>query len=235
MKPANTSLAEKAYSVIREKILRGDLPLGQILSRRKLADELEMSFSPVTEAFQRLEADGLVESRPRVGTRVRIPTTLDVRGHYVVREALETQSARLFAQKASPEEREELLEMASLLDDLYAESHVQDRDKLYVVHKKHARLHMRIAECSGYPALVSAIEKNQVLVLNWLYETAAHRSPPARWHLTLARLLVSGDATKAEEAMRRHVRYGMEELVQQLEQGLGKNGWLPESEIAFAK
>src|SRR5262245_9528090 len=100
--PGHGSLAQQAYERIRASILRGDLPLGCLLSRRNLADQLGMSFLPVTDALQRLELDGLVESRPRVGTWVRVPTEQDIRGHYVVREALETQSARLYSEKASP-------------------------------------------------------------------------------------------------------------------------------------
>src|SRR5256885_9165347 len=38
-------------------------------------------------------------------TRVRIPSPDDVRGHYLVRETLETQAAKLFATVASPAER----------------------------------------------------------------------------------------------------------------------------------
>ena len=49
-----------------------------------------MSFLPVTEALLRLEFEGLLESRPRAGTRVRVPTPADVEGNYVVRQALET-------------------------------------------------------------------------------------------------------------------------------------------------
>ena len=49
------------------------------MSRRALASELGMSVIPVTEAIQRLEMDGLVESWPRVGTRVKVPTAQDIR------------------------------------------------------------------------------------------------------------------------------------------------------------
>src|SRR5437879_2002130 len=61
-----------------------------------------MSLLPVSEALQRLENDGVVESVPRVGTRVCLPTPQDIRERYEIREALESQSARLFAEKASP-------------------------------------------------------------------------------------------------------------------------------------
>src|ERR1700690_4421631 len=103
----DSDLAGEAYVVIRERILRGEVGVGQVISRRKIAAEFGMSFLPVSEAFLRLEFEGLLESRPRAGTRVRIPTREDVLGQYVVREALEVQAAKLFAQTATAEERTE--------------------------------------------------------------------------------------------------------------------------------
>src|ERR687895_1444107 len=100
-----SSLAAEAYGIVRQRILRGELAMGQVISRRKLAAELSMSFLPVSEALLRLEFEGLLESRPRAGTRVRIPSPEDVRGHYVVREALEVQAAVRFTQAATSEEQ----------------------------------------------------------------------------------------------------------------------------------
>lgn len=214
------SMAQDAYSQIRDSILRGQRPLGSPLSRRKLAAELEMSVVPVTDALQRLESEGLVESRPRVGTRVRVPTAQDIRGHYVVREALESQSARLFAQKATADERQELLRLAQHLDALYAAPSPceADLDQLFRVHQAHFRFHMRVAECSGYSALCMAIERNQILIFNWLYDTAAERKRlPANHHAVLAEELCSQDIERADAAMRSHVMYGRDEVLQTLE------------------
>src|ERR1700676_848379 len=108
----NNGLAGEAYVTVRERILREELAIGQVISRRKIAAELGMSFLPVSEAMLRLEHEGLLESRPRAGTRVRVPTRPDVRGHYVVREALEVQAAMLFATHATREERTELIKLA---------------------------------------------------------------------------------------------------------------------------
>src|SRR2546423_2306711 len=108
MTNVTSSLAHEAYRVVRQRILRGELGLGQPISRRKLAAELGMSFLPVSEALLRLEVEGLLESRPRAGTRVRIPTDQDVRGHFIVREALEVQAAILFATVATVEDRNDL-------------------------------------------------------------------------------------------------------------------------------
>ena len=72
------SLSDRAYAAIREEILRGQLRPGTPLSRRRLARELGMSVLPVTDALRRLEVDGLVESRARAGTRVRVPSDADI-------------------------------------------------------------------------------------------------------------------------------------------------------------
>lgn len=214
-----TSLSQKAYVQLRNKILSGELPLGAALSRRGLAVELHMSFLPISEALQRLEREGLIESKPRVGTRVRIPTAEDIQDRYVMREALESQAARLFAERASDEEKQELCQMGKHLDHLYdaCASISADSDFLFSVHTYHMNLHMRIAGLSRCRALRDGVESQQVLIFNWLYDTAAHRqSLPPNFHFTLAKALASGDPELADAEMRRHVRYGMEQIQEQI-------------------
>jgi DNA-binding GntR family transcriptional regulator len=197
--------------------------LGASLSRRQLASEYEVSIVPVGEALQQLESDELVESRPRVGTRVRIPDPDDVRGYYVVREALETHSARLFAEKASRSEKDEIGALADWLDRTYAKAAQQllSKDEIFELHQRHMRFHMRIAECTGFRALRQAMEKNHVLTLNWLYDTAADwHQLPERFHASLAEKLAAGDPILASEAMREHVTYGREELMEKLDNRL---------------
>jgi GntR family transcriptional regulator, rspAB operon transcriptional repressor len=204
---------------VRDKILRGEYPLGAALSRRGLALELHMSFLPISEALQRLEREGLVESKPRVGTRVRIPSAQDIADRYVMREALETQAARLFAEKASAGQKEELCRMGQHLDNLYAAcgSVSADSDFLYSVHTYHMNLHMRIAESAQCRTLRDAIENQQVLIFNWLYDTAAQqRILPQNFHATLAAALASGDPMVADAEMRHHIRYGLNQIQTQI-------------------
>src|ERR671916_782144 len=152
-----SSLAAEAYSIVRQRILRGEIVLGQVISRRKLAAELSMSFLPVSEALLRLEFEGLLESRPRAGTRVRIPSPEDVKGHYVVREALEVQAAIRFTTAATAVERAGLRRLALRVDTLATQG---DRSVYLSLHQK---LHARVAECARCPALLEAIEKTHAL------------------------------------------------------------------------
>jgi DNA-binding GntR family transcriptional regulator len=207
---ASASLSGEAYTIVRHRILRGDLKLGEVISRRTLANELGMSFLPVSEALLRLEVEGLLESRPRAGTRVRIPTPEDVEGHYVVREALEMQAARLFAERATPEEKVELHALAVHLDAL---SPGPDADRLRYL-TMHEKLHKRIAEYTRCPALCEAIEQTHALASTWMCVGGAGHSP---WrHQMLVESLAGGDPAVAAEAMREHVRSSQQDALSRL-------------------
>jgi DNA-binding GntR family transcriptional regulator len=213
------SLSNRAYQQIREEILSGDLSIGDILSRRRLAERLNMSFLPITEALKCLETEGLVESRPRIGTRVRIPSEQDIRDSNVIREALESQAARLCVQHITPEEKKQLRTSAQHLDELHKMCALEPEDSrfLFSVHTYHMQFHTQIAELARCPGLLRAIEREQVLIFNWLYDIAARRrTSPEEFHSTLAESLCSGDPMVADAAMRAHVRYGLDQVLQRL-------------------
>src|ERR1700730_14081430 len=191
-----SDLAGEAYIALRDRILCGDITIGQVISRRKIAAELGMSFLPVSEAFLRLEVEGLLESKPRVGTRVRIPTQEDVRGQYRVRAILEQKAAKLFNEMASPAERAELVKLAARVDALYMQQAV---NRVYYLNL-HEAFHRRIAECSGCPALCQAIERTRALSSTWLCGSKISASL-AHIHQDLVDVLVKGDSNAAGEAI----------------------------------
>jgi DNA-binding GntR family transcriptional regulator len=207
-----SSLAAEAYSVVRQRILRGEIMLGQVISRRKLAAELSMSFLPVSEALLRLEFEGLLESRPRAGTRVRIPSPEDVKGHYVVREALEVQAAMRFGDVATAAERTELKRLAARVDALALQP---DRQMYITVHQK---LHARIAECARCPALLDAIEKTHALASIWFCVMRQSKPEDSQTrHQDLVDALCGGDPAAAAEAVRQHIAVGMERSLEVLQ------------------
>ncbi|MFN7995915.1 MAG: GntR family transcriptional regulator [Bryobacteraceae bacterium] len=221
-------MADQVYHLIRDQILRGVFPLGSVLSRRKLAEQFGMSLLPVSEALQRLESERLVESRSRAGTRVRIPTAEEVKGRYIVREALEAKSAELCCEHATFEERLDLRRTAEHLDTLYARSATgdPDRDFLYVVHVHHMKLHLRIAEYARCPELKEAIERNQVLIYNWFFDVSAERrSLPDRFHQQLIGAVVGDDPAVADRTMRDHIRYGLDGILEAVGAQATNNDW----------
>jgi DNA-binding GntR family transcriptional regulator len=203
MKATTSTLANAAYGIVRRRLLRGQLSLGQAVSRRKLAAELGMSFLPVSEALLRLEFEGLLESRPRAGTRVRIPSADDVHGHYLVRETLEIQAAKLFAEVASKAERQALRRLAARVDRM---SQLADR-RLYL--GVHYEFHRRIAEGARCPVLSAAIEQTNALSSTWF---CVLPRPPSH----LSKALASGTPAQAARAMRQHVTWSRREALERL-------------------
>jgi DNA-binding GntR family transcriptional regulator len=194
--------------------MQGDFAPGQILSRRTIAAELGMSFLPASEAFLRLEWDGLFERRARAGTRLRIPSRQDVEGHFVMSEALEAQAAMLFVERATGEERDALLKLATRVETLRIRQH---RDPLAYA-ALHQEMHMRIAACARCDALLDAIGTSLALLSAWLGALDACESgPPQGCHTELLKTLVNGTPVAAAEAMRRHIKLNRERLMQSLE------------------
>lgn len=222
------SLAERAYLLILDQILRGTLPLGAVVSRRTLAQQFGMSFIPVTAALQRLERDGLLESRPRAGTRVKIPTVEEARGRFEMREALECQSARLCAERSTFQEHLDLRRSAEQMDILSARRAADgaDHEVVFAEQQYHTELHTKIAVYARSAVLRTAIENMHLLVFNWLFVTAAGPDAlPDRFHQQLMEAIVSGDPELAEEAMRAHIRFGTERVLRTISSWESNSRW----------
>src|SRR5580658_8522650 len=114
---AHTSLASKVYDSILARLLSGEMPPGHVFNRRQVATELGVSVAPILEAMLELEAEGLIETLPRKGTRVRVLSPEDLRGQLIVREALECEAARIY--RGVPIERhiKRLTRLAAEIDE----------------------------------------------------------------------------------------------------------------------
>ena len=89
-----TSQAERVYMALRERLLRGDLPVGRRLVEQQLAAEFQTSRTPVREALRRLEGDGHIVRDPGGGVCPSPPSVKSMRELYEVRVAIEELVAR---------------------------------------------------------------------------------------------------------------------------------------------
>lgn len=87
------SSSQRAVDELRELIFRGDLAAGSNHLESELAKRLNMSRTPVREAALTLEAQGLLELKPRKGVRIMSVTPEDMREVYEVLTALESMAA----------------------------------------------------------------------------------------------------------------------------------------------
>lgn len=83
------SRAERVYHEIRDRLLRGEFPVGRRLVELQLAAEHGTSRTPIREALRRLEGDGHLERDPSGGLRPAVPSVREMRELYDVRVAVE--------------------------------------------------------------------------------------------------------------------------------------------------
>ena len=204
--PEQPTLASKVYESVRRGILSGELQPGQPVSRRRIATELQTSPLPVACAFQRLEFEGLLESRPRAGTRVRTLSLDDVRDHFVVREALETQVATRVAMMASALELDHLEKLARDLDERASQLDGKDYSSL------HRGFHRDVAACCRCPALCDAVDQCHVFAMLWLSQ--ARSCAPGTRHQELVKAIATRDPVTAANAAASHLAFGMARAVE---------------------
>ncbi len=81
------TLSDKAYEIIKDKIVTFNNE--EFISLRKMVKELDMSYTPAREAFQRLEREGFLKLVPNVGYFVNKLDIEEIIKIYQVRECLE--------------------------------------------------------------------------------------------------------------------------------------------------
>lgn len=84
------TLKANVTDLIREAIIRGDLPANSVLNQAQIAEQLGTSRGPVREALGRLEQEGLIKNVPYKGVVITALTPRYVRELYSLRGALET-------------------------------------------------------------------------------------------------------------------------------------------------
>lgn len=97
-----------AYDKLHSAIRAGVYAPGDRLRETEVAERLALSRTPVREALRKLEADGIIEHRPRLGAVIRTLSHGEVVELYEMRVVLERTAAEMAAKHASEAEVDEL-------------------------------------------------------------------------------------------------------------------------------
>lgn len=122
---------------LREAIVEGVLAPGSRLSEVQIAKQLNVSRTPMREAFTQLEREGLVTILSRIGAHVRAVTPRDVEEIYTVRTALECLAVQVASEHINPLGTAQLddvlgaMRVAVDADD--ASSYVDALDRFYTI------------------------------------------------------------------------------------------------------
>lgn len=197
---------------IRRLVLGGDFPPGAVLPEAFLAQEFEVSRTPIREALKQLQHEGLVEIRPKVGTFVREPTRREIIELFQLKESLEGLAASLLARRG------EVQELSVLRRNL------EDSEMAAITHdtEAYARLvhefHWTIVRGSDNRKLVEHYERlmNQLAYQRLVVRTVEHPGrleASTREHRAILDMIEHKDPFGAESAMRNHVHASSREAL----------------------
>jgi DNA-binding GntR family transcriptional regulator len=192
------NLTTLAYKTIKSFILEGRLDEGSRLTEEFLSQQLGISKSPIREALNRLESEGLIRIEPRRGAYLRSFTNKEIADLYDVREALEVHAVA--TAKLTPELLEELRQSVER-----AQTYLEANDKPHYIDED-VHFHSLIAEATSNERLAKALENLQLQV--WLFRRKTYDlsgSSAVTMHTALVKALSKGDKEKAQQLMREHV------------------------------
>ena len=193
--------AEHAYRHLLRSIENGTLEPGARLREVDLAQQLEISRTPVREALRRLEAAGLVGNEPGSGLTVKRLDAHAISELYVMREVLEGSAAALAARNASPLEIAMLRELAdrdaSLLDD---PARLVDNNRAF-----HQTLY-RSAHNRYLLKTLSTLHVSLVLLGRTTLASVERAGAAFNEHQAIVGALEKRDALAAESITRAHIR-----------------------------
>ncbi len=201
---ANFTLKDHIYDVLLAAILDMNIydeDANLRLDERSMAEQLNISRTPIREALARLEQDGFVEIQPRKGVFVRRKSLEEVLEMIVVWAALESMAARLAAQSASDRDIASLRRLAAKYGETEAGADIAEYSEANV------RFHQRILELSGC-ALLKKTADALFTHMHSVRRRAMGESDRARRsvvdHMAIIEALEARDADLAERLVREH-------------------------------
>ena len=110
------TLTNEIADIVRERILKGEYQIGEKIKESSIALELNVSRTPIREAFKMLEEEGLLDYLPNRGCYAKGFTKRDVSDIYTVRAALEEIAMTWACERITDEEIVRLEEQCELMD-----------------------------------------------------------------------------------------------------------------------
>src|SRR5215470_1227378 len=200
--PKQGSLVERAYAEIKEKIITLYFLPGQYLNEAAISSLLDVGRTPVHQALQRLELEGLVEIMPRKGVVVLPDSISEIIKILDSRAAVEAELAKAAARRVSVEDSKALMSLAS------ATRHTKSGTGMDDFIACDRAFHRKLAECSGNTVLSDfAQQLHERSIRYWYLHLWQTMDVPAttRQHAAIADAIAKHDGERAAAAMRDHI------------------------------
>lgn len=214
-----------AYNELRRQILELELAPGQAIAEVETAAKLGISRTPLRTALARLRSDGLIVQVGARGLAVAPISVQDVRELTELREALDTQAARLAAQRCDPARFAELAKRFAALtaEGTYDSTANRERSangpygsETYALA---ATLDAAIDEAAANDALTAAlagVRLRLARVRRLAQDRPDRLHEAANEHRAIAEAISWGDPELAASAVRLHLRRSLQHATERL-------------------
>src|SRR5262245_11999626 len=200
--------SELTYRQLKDLIVSGQLQPGERLVEAQIAEELGVSRTPVREALRRLLDEHLVSRDTSGALTVHRATQREIEDIYTIREVLDGLAARLAARRIS---ETDLLWMTETVETMREAAADESGD----VVAANLTFHDVLYGAAGNPRLTRMGQELRDFVRLFSREplaVAARAAEIAEEHEAILGALREGDADRAEDASRAHVRRARENL-----------------------
>jgi DNA-binding GntR family transcriptional regulator len=198
--------ADKAYDILKQRVVGGTYGPGAQLKEEHLARELEISRTPVRAALKRLVDDGLAIADPNRGVRVAEWTEFDIEETFELRGMLEGHAAELAARRGGAELADRLDALNDEMDRAIAKGGSALPERLQVIN---SRFHRAILETCGSPRLRSMLAgliDMPIVIRSHFISTLQDKVQSLQHHRDLAAAVRAGDGELARQVMQLHLR-----------------------------
>lgn len=212
------SLHEQTYHALRTSILSGELTPGERLVETRLADQLQVSRTPIREALRQLQREGLVSVDASGGLRVISISATDVVHLYDCRLALEQTAVQGACLNASDRALESLEKSIS-----QAERAVQRQASTlntFELLNLDYQFHRKIAESAGNPWLIGLLDQVFDKMMMLRVHTTRHNPKVLEIcteHHSICQSIVSRHPEQATQAIQTHLEASKKRVIQALE------------------
>ncbi len=196
----STNRKEQVYDYLREAIMSNTLKPGKPLREMEIANEMQMSRTPVREAFRELEAEGLITNFPACGTIVSNITPSDVEEIYELRVLYEIWALGKSINRITEKELD-------AVEQDFINSKKHDDTDLW--HKADRQLHRLIIEKSGNRRFIAHVNQLNVQIERIRLLSAMdekRRESSYTEHLKIIRLIRRRDLPKCTAALQQHLQ-----------------------------
>lgn len=195
-------LRDQIYQLVRRLLLTGAIRPGEIIDEKAIAAQLDVSRTPVREAVKRLADEHLVEVLAQSATRAMRIDRDEIAQSFLIRRALEMESA---AQAAPLMNQEHADRLVSILAQ--HERAIERHSYVEAIGHDDA-FHRAITEISGLPRLWQMIEISKAQLdrcRHLMLPRSGEAETTLEHHRAIIRALNSKDPEQARRAMRDHL------------------------------